>query len=79
MTIQSLNVASNEIHLSEHKHLELFKQAIVYSDLKELDLSSNKLGDEGIRVVAGALQVRSRLEKLNLASCDFRLDTTGGY
>ena len=55
LTIQSLNVASNEIHLSERLHLDLFKQAIVYSDLKELDLSCNKLGDEGIKVVAGAL------------------------
>ena len=79
LTLQSLNVSSNEIQLSEKHHLNLFKQAIVYSDLKELDLSYNKLGGEGIRVVAGALQVRSRLQKLNLASCDFSLASGGGY
>ena len=55
LTIQSLDVASNDIQLTESKHLALFKSALVYSDLKELDLSYNKLGDEGIKVMAGAL------------------------
>ena len=47
---------------------------MVYSDLKELDLSFNRLGVEGMKVVGGILEVRSRLEKLVLIQCEIRLD-----
>ena len=66
LSVQCLNLQSNEIHFSIEKHYDLFKNAIVYADLRELDLSFNKLGDEGMKVIGGILEVRSRLEKLNL-------------
>ena len=79
LPVQSLDVSFNDILLTMRHHHPLFSRALVYSDVRELDLSYNKLGDEGIKVVAGALSVRSRLQRLNLTCCDFRLETTGGY
>ena len=57
--------------------VDLFQEAVGYSDLQRLDLSHNKLGNEGIKVVACALMFRSQLKYLNVANCDFNIE--GGY
>ena len=74
LSVQCINLQNNDINLQIDKHYQLFRNAMVYSDLKELDLSYNRLGDEGMKVVGGILEVRSRLEKLVLIQCEIRLD-----
>ena len=55
----------------------MFQEAIGYSDIVRLDLSQNKIGNEGINVVACCLMYRSQLKYLNVAHCGFNLE--GGH
>ena len=50
---------------------EKLKQAIIRSNLRELDLSFNYLGNKGIRQIAMALGNKNHIEKLNVTSCKF--------
>ena len=68
-SLRSLKLALNEI--TSEQSLEKLKNAILHSQLKELDLNSNNIGNNGIKQVASALGSISTLEKLNLSNCNF--------
>jgi hypothetical protein len=65
--LKSLYLSFNEFN--EEYALDKLKDAILHSNLKELDLSYNHLGNNGAKVVASALVSISTLEILNLAHC----------
>eukprot|EP00347_Sterkiella_histriomuscorum_P002496 403367926 len=68
------SLLSLKCQISELNQIEVFeklKQAIIRSHLRELDLSSNYLGNKGIRQIAMALGTKNFLEKLNVSSCKF--------
>jgi hypothetical protein len=51
--LKSLYLAFNEFN--DENALDKLKDAILHSNLKELDLSYNQLGNNGAKVVASAL------------------------
>jgi hypothetical protein len=65
--LKSLYLSFNEFN--EEWALDKLKDAILHSNLKELDLSYNHLGNNGAKVVASALVSISTLERLNLSNC----------
>jgi Ran GTPase-activating protein (RanGAP) involved in mRNA processing and transport len=65
--LKCLYLAFNEFN--EENALDKLKDAILHSNLKELDLSYNQLGNNGAKVVASALVQVSSLERLNLTHC----------
>ena len=73
LALQSLDLANNDIRLPVSVQ-SLFQEAVGFSDLRKLDLSNNTIGNEGISVVAGALQYRSQLRSLLVANCGFDLE-----
>jgi Leucine Rich repeat len=65
--LRSLYLSFNEFN--EEYALDKLRDAILNSNLRELDLSFNHLGNNGARVVASSLVSVSTLEKLNLTYC----------
>lgn len=53
--------------------LEKLKDAILHSHLRELDLSYNRIGNDGMKQVSQALTTISTLERLNLTHCEFNV------
>ena len=66
----SLNLASNDITTFG---VEKLKQALLTTDLKELDVSGNPLGNQGIECVGQYVGHSSCvLERLNVGECKFQ-------
>lgn len=57
--------------------LEKLKFGILHSQLKELDLSFNAIGNAGIKILAAAFGSNSLLEYLDLTHCEFT--AKGGF
>ena len=68
-SLKSLKLMLNEI--TSEQSLEKLRIGIQHSQLRELDLSFNSIGNKGVKQVALALNSISQLEQLNLANCDF--------
>ena len=74
LALQSLDLANNDIRLVAGIKKK-FTEAVGYSDLQRLDISDNNLGNEGIGVVASALQIGgSQLRWLSVANCGFTIE-----
>ena len=51
-----------------------FRKALEYSEIQTLILKDNKLGNEGISVIANGLRAKSFLSKLDVSNCGFNLN-----
>ena len=70
--LQSIDFSFNDIQPDESFYLK-FRNAIQFSEIKSINLHGNKLGNEGIIVIASGLTWRSQLEKLDVSKCDFNM------
>lgn len=63
-TLLSLNISENHFG---HKHVKKFLSAVSSTNLKELDISGNKLGNEGAERLGALLSSRCKLTHLSVA------------
>ena len=66
-------MANNNIVFNKD-FVDVFREAIGYSNIQRLDLSNNNLGNEGIGVVSCCLMFRANLRYLNVANTGFDLN-----
>jgi NACHT/LRR/PYD domain-containing protein 3 len=67
--LRTLKLSLNDINSEEA--MERLRGALGVSNLRELDLSYNPIGNAGMKVLAPALSGASTLEALDLTACEF--------
>lgn len=57
--------------MTSEASIEKLKLGILRSQIRDLDISFNSIGNGGVKLIAQALSQTSMLESLNISSCGF--------